>query len=347
MTILNLIVSALMGVINIFRKMLSFKLEILRLHRKENSSFLTRQNVMRLTLTTILLLACPYPFLNGRQHCYENTAVGKQICYQINDYLHIAQFYKLYFFTKAFTANTIFASSSSHRICAVYGVNCSNTYVIKCMMREMPIRFILTMFVFATIFFGYAYRIVEAPLLSVDRSNDLSSYFDCCWLVVLVMTTVGYGDVYPRTLLGRLITFLVVVYGAVVVSLMVSFVTQELQMSLGELKAYAVVNRLELKNELRERSAQIINKFGQYLLITLRKNKTSDYAEKKAKILKEITDKNKDIKNLNNEYKAVSDYTPDEDMERNFIVIMDEMRDINTHLRQLVDGLDRFNSIAD
>lgn len=299
MTILNLIVSVLMAVINIFRKLLSFKLEILRLQRKENSSFLTRANILRLVATTLMLLACPYPFLNGAQHCYVNTATDKQLCYQVNDYLHIAQFYKLYFFTKAFTANTIFASSSSHRICAVYGVKCSNTYVIKCMMREMPIRFILTMFFFGTIFFGYAYRIVEAPLLAVDRSIDLSSYFDCCWLVMLVMTTVGYGDVYPRTLLGRLITFLVVVYGAVVVSLMVNFVTQELQLSLGELKAYAVINRLELKNELREKSAQIINKFGQYLLLSLR-NKGGDNTEKKGKILKEITDQNKDIKNLKN-----------------------------------------------
>lgn len=231
--------------------------------------------MLRLLATTVLLLACPYPFLNEKEHCYTNSATGKILCYQINDYLHIMQFYKLYFFTKAFTANTIFASSSSHRICSIYGVKCSNTYIIKCMMREMPIRFILTMFFFATIFFGYAYRIVEAPLIPVDNSVDLSSYFDCCWLVMLVMTTVGYGDVYPRTLPGRLITFLVVVYGAVVVSLMVNFVNQELQLSLGELKAYAVINRLELKKELRDKSAQIINKFGQYLLISLRKERNS------------------------------------------------------------------------
>lgn len=319
---------------------------MLRLQRKENSSFLTRANIMRLTLTTVLLLACPYPFLNGIEYCSTNSTTGRRICYSVNDYLHIVQFYKLYFFTKAFTANTIFANSGSHRICAIYGVHNTNTFVLKCMMREMPIRFILTMFIFGTVFFGYAYRIVEAPLQAYDQSINLTSYFDCCWMVVLVMTTVGYGDVFPRTALGRIITFLVIVYGAVVVSLMVSFVTQELQLSLGELKAYAVINRLELKKELRERSAQIINKFGKYLVLTLRRDK-SDTSAQKSKILKEITDKNKDIKNLNNEYKAVSDYTPDEDMERNFIVMVNEMRDINEHLHQLIDGLDRYNAVHD
>lgn len=44
------------------------------------------------------------------------------------------------------------------------------------------------------------------------------------------MTTVGYGDFFPRTLIGRLIDVLLVVWGTFVVSLMVVVLTNTLNM---------------------------------------------------------------------------------------------------------------------
>lgn len=96
------------------------------------------------------------------------------------------------------------------------------------MMKEMPLKFISMIFMFGIIFFGYALRIAEAPLVLVDKSIDLTDFFACCWTAMLTMTTVGYGDYYPRTTIGRIIMFFCCMYGMVVTSLMVSFVSQEL-----------------------------------------------------------------------------------------------------------------------
>lgn len=41
------------------------------------------------------------------------------------------------------------------------------------------------------------------------------------WVVILTMTTVGYGDFYPRTIAGRIVAFLVCVWGVYIVSLTV------------------------------------------------------------------------------------------------------------------------------
>ena len=41
------------------------------------------------------------------------------------------------------------------------------------------------------------------------------------WCVIATMTTVGYGDYYPRTYLGRGVVILAAVMGALFVSLMV------------------------------------------------------------------------------------------------------------------------------
>lgn len=53
--------------------------------------------------------------------------------------------------------------------------------------------------------FGYAVRICEAPLLRISGPgpNDLSLYVNTMWNIIITMTTVGYGDFYARTDIGR------------------------------------------------------------------------------------------------------------------------------------------------
>ena len=65
------------------------------------------------------------------------------------------------------------------------------------------------------------------------------------------MTTVGYGDYFPRTLIGRIINTLLVVWGIFIVSLMVVLLTNTLNMDSSESRALIVLNRLSAKNTLK------------------------------------------------------------------------------------------------
>jgi hypothetical protein len=58
------------------------------------------------------------------------------------------------------------------------------------------------------------------------------------------MTTVGYGDFFPRTLIGRLIDVILVIWGIFIVSLMVVVLTNALDMDANESRALIVLNRL-------------------------------------------------------------------------------------------------------
>jgi len=50
------------------------------------------------------------------------------------------------------------------------------------------------------------------------------------WLSIITMTTVGYGDIFPRTLIGRIVCVLMVVWGIFAMAIMVVVLTNALQM---------------------------------------------------------------------------------------------------------------------
>lgn len=60
------------------------------------------------------------------------------------------------------------------------------------------------------------------------QPDNFKSIFDCLWWSVATLTTVGYGDVYPITLGGRLFTFLVLMLGLGVVAVPTGIISSAL-----------------------------------------------------------------------------------------------------------------------
>lgn len=97
------------------------------------------------------------------------------------------------------------------------------------------------------------------------------------WSVVVTMTTrkknhlltpfiVGYGDMHPRTDAGKFIIFLCSLVGIVVISMMVVAVNNKMDMSGLEAKAYTVINKVEIKTEMKKRAADVITKAAKVYL---------------------------------------------------------------------------------
>jgi UDP-N-acetylmuramyl pentapeptide phosphotransferase/UDP-N-acetylglucosamine-1-phosphate transferase len=69
-------------------------------------------------------------------------------------------------------------------------------------------------------------------LHGISDGQDLESFSNAIWLTIITMTTVGYGDFYPRTHIGRTITVFLIIWGIFIVSLMVVVLTNTLNMDL-------------------------------------------------------------------------------------------------------------------
>jgi len=76
----------------------------------------------------------------------------------------------------------------------------------------------LILFGFVTLMLLYLSAVGIYHFEHAAQPNNFKSIFDSLWWAVTTLTTVGYGDVYPITLGGRLFTFIVLMLGLGIVA---------------------------------------------------------------------------------------------------------------------------------
>ena len=72
------------------------------------------------------------------------------------------------------------------------------------------------------------------------------------WNVIITLTSVGYGEFYPKTFYGRIVGIIICFWGVFIVSFFVVTVTNMLNFSSSEEKAYNLLLRLFYKTELKK-----------------------------------------------------------------------------------------------
>lgn len=65
------------------------------------------------------------------------------------------------------------------------------------------------------------------------------------------MTTVGYGDVFPKSYIGRLVGVIIAFWGVFFVSMFVVSLTNLLEFSVNEEKTFYLLQRLKDKDILK------------------------------------------------------------------------------------------------
>lgn len=79
-------------------------------------------------------------------------------------------------------------------------------------------------------------QLLEHGLDLESPNEDFSSIPAACWWVIISMTTVGYGDMYPITVPGRVLGGLCVVSGIVLLALPITFIYHSFVQCYHELK---------------------------------------------------------------------------------------------------------------
>ena len=76
--------------------------------------------------------------------------------------------------------------------------------------------------------------------------------------MIITMTSVGYGDIYPKTFFGRIVGVMICFWGVLILSFFVVTVTNILSFSINEEKAFSALCRLQLKSELKIKAVSVL-----------------------------------------------------------------------------------------
>ena len=74
-----------------------------------------------------------------------------------------------------------------------------------------------------TLAIGYIF--VSALIIFNVESDSFATFFDAIYWATISLTTVGYGDIYPVTTAGRMITMLSSIFGIAIVALPAGIIT--------------------------------------------------------------------------------------------------------------------------
>ena len=142
------------------------------------------------------------------------------------------------------------ANDHADECCQMFGCNSSTLFVLKSLFKERPFLTLGVSMCLSITIFGFATRTFERPYNDDNgRKMDFDYVWNAMWMIVITMTTVGYGDFFPQTHMGRFVVVIACFCGVFLVSMMVVTLTESSEFSKSERRAYEILSRLKAKDE--------------------------------------------------------------------------------------------------
>lgn len=195
---------------------------------------------------------------------------------------------RVYLLFRYYSFYSHWADDKAEKVCndcnAIGGIS----FAIKAELKERPYTVVGVLLTLSILIFGYGLRNIE---LAFVKSVPLSSYQDWTyiwngfWCIIITILTVGFGDYYPQTHLGRVIAVVACLWGTFLISLMVVSLTISVEFTPQEEKAYEELKNAEASFKLRKKAAKII-RLGHQLKISNENLNNSNLKYSKLEYLK-------------------------------------------------------------
>ena len=221
---------------------------------------------MRIMVFELIIASVHNPPYLDTEFTY--VQIGKSIRYSSNTFIVVFMLIRVYLVLRLFTKFTKFRSNNAEIYCQREGIESDTFFALKCMMNDYPYSILLINGIFSTLIFAFAVRVFERPFyedevtgaMSINDPNyqDYGFITNTSWLIIVTITTVGFGDFFPKTHLGRMVTILASFYGVFLISLMVTTLTKSSEFTVGENTSYEILHRLKVMTNLKKMAAHVI-----------------------------------------------------------------------------------------
>ena len=254
---------------SIFRYLIQLNLDKKSGNVLKNTSFFSFNYFGLMIIEVIIALLHPNILCKNIKFNTIREIYGANTQYELNDLFLIITLMRMYIIFRYFIGSSKFYSPRCNRIGKMIGSKLTRLYVIKCIVIDSPIYFLIVVSIVLIVTFALVLRITESRVYQIGdinnpNDNDYRPFWNCVWNVVVTMTGVGYGDYYPITVLGRLVNCFNSLFGTCLTSFMFVVLQNSLAFNENEEKAFSDKEKKELKENFDNITADYFRAAFQY-----------------------------------------------------------------------------------
>ena len=227
-------------------------------------------------LNLVFHMLQPYPYLNFH---WKMKILGNDITYSLDMILFLLSILRFSSFTTIFSFWYIFTSHRSTRIFNHFnGKNINKGidwgFAFKVTTKYFNLLSLIPIFMIIIYLYGLVFKVVEDfdPDGVYTRFNNITN---CLWFILVTMTTIGYGDFTPATMIGRIIIVTCCIVGVFMISLIFSSFVVLTDLENSELEAYNQIEYFYLKDKNKAEHESYLNDFISYKINKLRRHSSS------------------------------------------------------------------------
>jgi len=229
------------------------------------------------------LVACAFHCPVGVGGSFVIRNLRMTLTYDWDSLLSIVLFVRLYLVLYVIDDMLGYRSQHARVIARWNGVTFGPSVTFRAFMDKWPIRTVGTIFTVGIIICAHALRVTERPLCrspeaiavgwcgdSTLGTKDFSNFTVCLWATFITGLTIGYGDVYAVTHLGRMSSVFIALFGVVSVALLLNAVSKSVQLANDEVRALGALAEHNLAIKRRARAARLLSAFIGFTVATFK-----------------------------------------------------------------------------
>lgn len=240
---INTIFTLIIVVCIILHYIIRFKYDKFRLVIPKNYTIFNFNYLFYMILEVILNLIHTPLGLDGSINIRQRTKASGDVEINYDVLLTILQLlFRSYHLLKYYSFHSKWNNIYNEKICDKANVKFNFYFCFKCEFKESPFFLVMVLLIESIIVFGYSLRCSEMFFMTYtgigEFNMDWRQVWNGFWCIIITMMTVGFGDFYPISILGRLIAVIATFWGTFLVSMMVAALTYVVEFNSQEATAY-------------------------------------------------------------------------------------------------------------
>jgi len=218
----------------------------------------------------------------------KSPTINIQLYYNTSALITFFILFRIYHIFRLNNTLSYWATPKANSICKIMNTKADFSFNLRATLKHRPFFSLTFSVVFLIVTFGIAMQIFEfynAELIyALDDTNNqhartmqkFSNIYNSFWLIIVTMTTLGYGDIYPTTYFGRVISIIACIFGTFILSSIIVFLSNFIAFDDIERYVYnSVVKEKSNSVMLKRKASVLVGKLIRYNYLRKTQNETS------------------------------------------------------------------------